>query len=182
MVWLRAPSYPALTSGTSKFGRTAKPWAVPMHYRDSIEQDVPSSPKETHLYIPWTHSQHDQVSPPALWICPRRSWHLYLWSQDLLRCVIKDVVQFEKESSNVFTFGQRPRGRDLRRHEGEIMRRTNQSRWVYLDGSYLIRSQITRMCDHNCVHKVGRTQTTRDSTAITVSKQNALAGLWIVHG
>ena len=38
------------------------------------------------------------------------------------------------------------------------------------------------MCDHNCVHKVGRTQTTRNSTAKTVSNQNALAGLWRVHG
>jgi hypothetical protein len=80
-----------------------------------------------------------------------------------------------------FTFGQRPRRRDLRRHVSEIMRRTNHSRWVYLDGSYLSRLQITRMCDHNCVHKVGRTQTTCDTTAKTVSNQKQISCQWVVN-
>jgi len=34
------------------------------------------------------------------------------------------------------------------------------------------------MCDHKCVHKVGRTQTTRDSTAKTVSNQKRIR--WVV--
>ena len=54
-------------------------------------------------------------------------------------------------------------------------RSDNLLKWGYLNGSCVNGLQITRMCDHDCIHKVGRTQTTGHRAAKAVSSHEHIS-------
>jgi hypothetical protein len=77
------------------------------------------------------------------------------------------------------TFGKHPTRRDLRGKTGEVIRRTTIRGGghgvTYLEGSYVSGLYITRMCDHDCVHIISRTQTASHAAAKTVSSQEYIS-------